>query len=63
MDAWGEPLYSDIKRTFGTGRSKRKKYGNKKLRAADIELNQLFVAVKDYQLEPEPTKKSDGFFV
>ena len=29
LDAWGEPLYSDIKRTFGTGRSKRKVWQQK----------------------------------
>ena len=31
------------------------------LRAADIELKNLFVEVKDYQLEPEPTKNLIDF--
>ena len=34
----------------------RKKHNDPKLRAADIERKELFVAVKDYKLEPEPTK-------
>lgn len=55
LDALGEPLYSDIQ-----GRSvleqSRKKHKNKKLRAADFEQDDLMVAVKDYILEPGPTK-------
>ncbi len=39
----------------------RKKHKNPMLRAADIELKNLFVEVKDYQLEPEPTKNLIDF--
>lgn len=55
LDALGEPLYSDIQGPSVLEEA-RKKHGNKNLRAADIELNDLFVEVKDYYLEPEPTK-------
>ncbi|MBR1506397.1 MAG: chromosome condensation protein [Eubacterium sp.] len=55
LDALGEPLYSDIQGPSVLEES-RKKHKNKKLRAADIERKELFVAVKDYYLEPESTK-------
>jgi hypothetical protein len=55
LDALGEPLYSDIQGPSVLEEA-RKKYKNKKLRAADIERENLFVAVNDYVLEPEPTK-------
>ena len=55
LDALGEPLYSDVQGPSVLEKA-RKRHGNKNLRAADIELKELFVAVKDYYLEPEPTK-------
>ncbi len=55
LDELGEPLYSDIQGP-SVLEAARKKHKNKKLRAADIERKELFVAVKDYVLEPEPTK-------
>lgn len=55
LDALGEPLYSDIRGTSVLEQS-RTIHKDKKLRAADIELHDLTVAVKDYCLEPEPTR-------
>lgn len=55
LDALGEPLYSDIQGPSVLEEA-RKKHKNKKLRAADIEREQLFVAVKDYVLEPAPAR-------
>ena len=55
LDALGEPLYSDIQGPSVLEKA-RKKHNNPNLRAADIEREKLFVAVKDYVLEPEPTK-------
>ena len=55
LDQLGEPLYSDIQGPSVLEEA-RKKHKNKKLRAADIEREKLFVAVKDYVLEPEPTQ-------
>ncbi len=55
LDALGEPLYSDIQGPSVLEEA-RKKHKNPKLRAADIEREKLFVQVKDYVLEPEPTK-------
>lgn len=60
LDALGEPLYSDIQGASVLEEA-RKKHGNKNLRAADIELKDLFVEVKDYYLEPEPTKNLIAF--
>lgn len=60
LDALGEPLYSDIQGPSVLEES-RKKHGDPALRAADIELNNLFVKVKDYYLEPEPTKNLIDF--
>lgn len=55
LDLLGEPLYSDIQGPSVLEEA-RKKHKNPKLRAADIERKELFVAVKDYVLEPEPAK-------
>ena len=55
LDQLGEPLYSDIQGP-SVLEAARKKHKNPKLRSADIERQQLFVAVKDYVLEPDPTK-------
>ena len=60
LDALGEPLYSDIQGPSVLEEA-RKKHGNQNLRAADIELKNLFVEVKDYYLEPEPTKNLIAF--
>lgn len=60
LDELGEPLYSDIQGTAVLEEA-RKKHKNPKLRAADIERENLFVAVKDYVLEPEPTKNLIDF--
>lgn len=60
LDALGEPLYSDIQGPSVLEEA-RKLHGNKNLRAADIELENLFVEVKDYYLEPEPTKNLIDF--
>ncbi len=60
LDQLGEPLYSDIQGPSVLEEA-RKKHKNPKLRAADIERKQLFVAVKDYVLEPEPTKNLMDF--
>lgn len=56
LKKYGEPLYSDIqgKKVLETS---RKKHGDSTLRSADIEMDNLFVAVKDYKLEPEPSKR------
>ena len=55
LDLYGEPLYSDIQGPSVLEEA-RKKHKKKNLRAADIEREKLFVAVKDYVLEPAPTK-------
>ncbi len=60
LDALGEPLYSDIQGPSVLEEA-RKLHKNKNLRAADIELENLFVQVKDYQLEPEPTRNLMDF--
>ncbi len=60
LDALGEPLYSDIQGPSVLEEA-RKLHGNDKLRAADIELKNLFVEVKDYILEPEPTRNLIDF--
>jgi hypothetical protein len=56
LDRYGEPLYSDIRGTSVLEAS-RKAHKNPGLRSADIERNNLFVAVKDYVLEKEPTEE------
>lgn len=60
LDALGEPLYSDIQGPAVLAEA-RKRHDDKNLRAADIELDNLFVDVKDYWLEPEPTKNLMDF--
>ena len=60
LDALGEPLYSDIQGPSVLEEA-RKRHHNPDLRAADIELKNLFVEVKDYYLEPEPTKNLIDF--
>lgn len=60
LDALGEPLYSDIQGPSVLEEA-RKLHGDPTLRAADIELKNLFVQVKDYYLEPEPTKNLMAF--
>ena len=60
LDELGEPIYSDIQGPSVLEEA-RKKHKNPKLRAADIERKNLFVAVKDYILEPEPTKNLIDF--
>ena len=60
LDALGEPLYSDIQGPSVLEEA-RKLHDNPALRAADIELKDLFVQVKDYYLEPEPTKNLIDF--
>ena len=60
LDALGEPLYSDIQGPSVLEEA-RMQHGNPGLRAADIEMKDLFVEVKDYYLEPEPTKNLIDF--
>ncbi|WP_026498165.1 condensation domain-containing protein [Butyrivibrio sp. WCD2001] len=60
LDKWGEPLYSDIQGGAVLEKA-RKKHKNPNLRAADIERKQLFVAVKDYKLDANPTKELFDF--
>jgi len=60
LDALGEPLYSDIQGPSVLEEA-RKRHKDKKLRAADIELDNLFVQVKDYYLDPEPTQNLIDF--
>lgn len=60
LDALGEPLYSDIQGPSVLEEA-RKRHGNPALRSADLELKDLFVQVKDYHLEPEPTKNLMDF--
>ena len=60
LDALGEPLYSDIQGSSVLEEA-RKKHGDERLRAADIERDNLFVQVKDYYLEPVPTKNLMDF--
>ena len=56
LDQYGEPLYSDITGP-GVLEESRKKHKDPSLRAADIELKELFVTVKNYQLEPDPSRR------
>ena len=60
LDQYGEPLYSDIQGP-GVLEEARRKHKDPNLRAADIELKELFVTVKDYQLEPEPSRRVMDF--
>ncbi len=56
LDQYGEPLYSDIQ-GISVLKESRQKYNDSKLRAADIELDNLHVEVKDFFLDPEASKK------
>lgn len=60
LDALGEPIYSDIQGSSVLEEA-RKKHGDERLRAADIERDNLCVQVKDYYLEPVPTKNLMDF--
>lgn len=60
LDALGEPLYSDIQGSSVLEEA-RKRHNDPALRSADIELDNLFVQVKDYCLEPVPTKNLIDF--
>ncbi len=60
LDELGEPLYSDPTGPAVLEKA-RKKHRNPNLRSADIEKKQLFVAVKDYILEPESAKRLIDF--
>ncbi len=60
LDTLGEPLYSDIQGTSVLEEARRK-HNNPSLRAADIERKELFVAVKDYQLEVDSMQKTINF--
>ncbi|MBR1874562.1 MAG: chromosome condensation protein [Eubacterium sp.] len=56
LDSMGEPLYSDICGQSVLDES-RKRHGDKSLRAADVEMKDLFVKVKDYYLEEASAKR------
>ncbi len=60
LDKFGEPLYSDIQGKSVLEAS-RKAHHNSALRCADIEINNLFVDVKDYILEKEPSERLMNF--
>lgn len=60
LDKWGEPLYSDIQGPMALDRA-RMNHNSPALRAADIELNDLFVTVDDYKLDPVATKQLFDF--
>ena len=60
LDTLGEPLYSDIQGTSVLEEARRK-HGDPDLRAADIERKELFVAVKDYQLEVDSMQRAINF--
>ncbi len=60
LDTYGEPLYSDIQGPSVLEEA-RKKHNNPDLRAADIERKELFVAVKDYQLEVDSMQRAINF--
>ena len=60
LDTLGEPLYSDIQGPSILEEARRK-HNNPDLRAADIERKNLFVAVKDYQLEVDSMQKAINF--
>ena len=60
LDTYGEPLYSDIQGPSVLEEA-RKKHNDPDLRAADIERKELFVAVKDYQLEVDSMQRAINF--
>ena len=60
LDTYGEPLYSDIQGPSVLEKA-RQKHNDPNLRAADIERKELFVAVKDYQLEVDSMQRAINF--
>lgn len=60
LDELGEPLYSDIQGPSVLEKA-REKHNDPSLRAADIERKELFVAVKDYQLEVDSMQRAINF--
>lgn len=60
LDQYGEPLYSDIRgpKVLQETRTRR---GDKKLRAAEIEKDNLMVRVRDYQLDPQASRNLFDF--
>lgn len=56
LDELGEPLYSDICGPEVLEEA-RTRHGDPTLRAGDVEMENTFVTVKDYFLEPEPTSR------
>ncbi|SFB96889.1 condensation domain-containing protein [Butyrivibrio sp. YAB3001] len=60
LDELGEPIYSDIQGPSVLEKA-REIHHDPKLRSADIERKELFVAVKDYKLEAEPSKRLIDF--
>ena len=62
LDELGEPLYSDIQGKSVLEKA-RKKHNNPDLRAADIERKELFVAVKDYQLEVDSMQRATNLIL
>ena len=60
LDTYGEPLYSDIQGPSVLEKARRK-HNDPNLRAADIERKELFVAVKDYQLEVDSMQRAINF--
>jgi len=60
FDTYGEPLYSDIQGPSVLEEA-RARHNNPNLRAADIERKELFVTVKDYYLEPYPSRRLFNF--
>ncbi|SDA29815.1 Condensation domain-containing protein [Ruminococcus sp. YE71] len=60
LDELGEPLYSDIQGTSVLEEARRK-HNDPDLRAGDIERKELFVAVKDYQLEVDSMQRAINF--
>ena len=60
LDKYGEPLYSDIQGKEVLENS-RKKHHNDTLRSADIEMDNLKVAVKDFYLETDSSNRLIDF--
>lgn len=55
FDQLGEPMYSDIQ-GLRVLQDSRKRHGDKTLRAADLELENPAVGVKDFNLDPDATR-------
>jgi hypothetical protein len=60
FDRLGEPLYADVTGT-DTLRQSQLRHGDRNLRAADLELKDAGVGVKDFDLETEATRKLSDF--